>query len=409
MANEPSPTTLSSSTTLELPTTSRPRRSALCLLITVGTWSLFFLWQERDSLARLTSLQLSQQQVQTTRNYIRNTTPLASKNETIHILFGLKGKETAFLSEFQVALKNVLLQAPLDQPMHIHIMADDEAYQAIVGGKESAASEKDPLYIFLPSLHQQWHSIQPIQVRIYNVQQLLEETWTPFLMHKFQSYSFQSMTGHHTVGAFFRLLAHQVLLRHDPTIEYVIYLDPDVIFLANDQAVWNERPVDDHTNDILFAWGASMCSGFLLLHVPRLEQLWNLTDTLDLESVALQYKQAPNDKLFLRAINVTYPAKVALLSPAWDINIADGIWRLSKTIVEERPQIGMMHFNGGPHDSEEPYYKVHSFLTQPALVETWGVALYYARMPWTWAQYLAESQIPTGSLSYPLEVYFYPS
>jgi hypothetical protein len=405
-------TTESSTATTEPP--SRNRRSVLYLLITVCVWSFFFLVQERESLTLLSSSlqgRSSQQQVETSRNYIRNIDEnfyiqsSALNNETIHILFGLKGKDPAFLAEFQVALKNVLLQAPLDQPMHIHIIADEEAYQAITVKQKQPA---DPLRIFVPSLHQKWMAIQPIQIHIYNVQQLLEQIWTPFLKDKFQSYSFQSMTGHHTVGAFFRLLAHQILLKHDPTIQYVIYLDPDVLFLANVQAAWKERPI--HNPDILFAWGASMCSGFLLLNIPRLDFFWQLSDTLDLQKVASQYKQSPNDQLFLRAMNVTHPDKVVWLPPAWDINIADGIWKMAKTIVYERPQIGMMHFNGGPHRTPpEPYYKVHDFLTKPELVETWGVALYYARMPWTWARYLAESQIPANRPSYPLEVHLHPT
>ena len=395
---------------LERIPTRRHRRSGLYLIFTIGIWSLFFLVQQRAVVARLsTSLPQPQSVVESKpkkddiRSTLRTTTS-SSNNETIHVLFGLKGKDAAFLAEFQVALKNVLLQAPLEQPMHIHIMADEDAFRAITVDEDH---NKDPLYAFVPSL--QWSSIQPIQIHVYNVQQQLEETWTPFLRRKFQSYSFQRMTGHHTVGAFFRLLAHQVLLQYDPTIQYVIYLDPDVIVLANLQALWKERPIHDPHN--LFAWGERMCSGMLLLNLQRLDLFWKLTDTLKLPKIAKQYKQVPNDQLFLRAMNVTYPETVALLPDAWDINIADGIWKYAKTIVQERPQIAMMHFNGGPNQSPEPYFKAHSFLkpSSPELVETWGIALYYARMPWTWARYLTEQQIPVNRPSYPLKVYLYPS
>lgn len=372
--------------------------SALFLLTAVAVWSLFFVVQERSTFTYITPAAKEGPTFSSRINYSSNN---STTNDTIHVLLGICGNESGFLQEFQVALKNILLQAPLQSAMHIHVMADQDAYDAITSDTDNS----DPLHLVIPSLHHQWWSIQPIQLHIYNVQNQLDHTWTTFLQQQFQSFTFELMTSRHTVGAFFRLLAHDTLLQHDPTIQYVIYMDPDVVFLTNIQAVWNERPLANQ--NILFAWGASMCSGFMLINIPLLPEFWNLTAAVYLSQIAIDYRQAPNDQLFLRAVNVTFPHRVALLSPAWDIHIADGIWRYATTIVQHRPAIGMMHFNGGI-PSKEPYFRGHDFLTQPALVETWGVALYYVRMPWTWARFVASSQIPANGPAYPLELFLYP-
>ena len=66
-------------------------------------------------------------------NYVSNSTvedaSYAKTNHqhcrlsTIHLAFGLSGNHPGFLSEFEVALKSVLLHAPLDRNMHVHIVA----------------------------------------------------------------------------------------------------------------------------------------------------------------------------------------------------------------------------------------------------------------------------------------------
>ena len=48
--------------------------------------------------------------------------------EPLHILFGLSGNHPGFFAEVEVALKAVLLHAPLDRNMTIHVMADDLAF-----------------------------------------------------------------------------------------------------------------------------------------------------------------------------------------------------------------------------------------------------------------------------------------
>ena len=66
---------------------------------------------------------------------ITTTTPTTLEHRrllsTMHVGFGLSGNGTGFLSEFEVALKSVLLHAPLERDMHVHIIADQDAYQSL--------------------------------------------------------------------------------------------------------------------------------------------------------------------------------------------------------------------------------------------------------------------------------------
>ena len=43
----------------------------------------------------------------------------------LHVAFGLSGNHPGFLAEFQVALKSVLLNSPLERDLFVHILADN--------------------------------------------------------------------------------------------------------------------------------------------------------------------------------------------------------------------------------------------------------------------------------------------
>ena len=49
----------------------------------------------------------------------------------VHILYCLSGNASGFLSEFSVSLKSVLLNAPLDSNMTVHIISDRDAHEGI--------------------------------------------------------------------------------------------------------------------------------------------------------------------------------------------------------------------------------------------------------------------------------------
>ena len=53
-----------------------------------------------------------------------------SSTSGIHLLYGLAGNLTGFLDEFEVSLKSVLLNSPLDYNLTIHLIVDEVAHAA---------------------------------------------------------------------------------------------------------------------------------------------------------------------------------------------------------------------------------------------------------------------------------------
>ena len=63
--------------------------------------------------------------------------------------------------------------------------------------------------------------------------------------------------------------------------------------------------------------------------------------------------------------------------------------------MDYRPQVGILHFNGGLA-SKESAFVVHDYIVGARWNRTWGVATYYERLSWSWAQFIAQSRIPPG-------------
>jgi len=319
--------------------------------------------------------------------------------EAANILFGLSGNNENFLLEFEVALKSILLNAPLDHDLNIYIMADDKAYKAM-----------DQVFNRTGILA--WKTRRQVTVEAFNVQSHLTN-WKQKVAQFFKGkgYSGYSDSGH-TIGTWFRLFAHEIL---PSNVKSVIYVDTDLVFVANVWEVW--RLID--RTQYLFQWGADhMCSGFILLHIDQIERIWELAAPLDLNTMAKSLKQKWNDQLVFKAINVSYPEKVGNLPIAWDFSVGH-IWQYHKKpgpfahlvphnsssqIVGHRPEVGMMHYNGY---HSQPYYRDHPFVTSEARKDTWGLpAIYYSKLPWTWAKYVAASTIGSNG-GYPIQTSYY--
>ncbi|CAB9511594.1 Glycosyl transferase family 8 [Seminavis robusta] len=301
-----------------------------------------------------------------------------------HVLYGLSGNQTGFLSEFQVSLKSVLLNAPLEEALHVHILADRDAFQAL----EKTVWKETKL--------EQWVTRHPITIHVYNVQPLLK-TWEEKLVQFFKTawkedYGINFSTDDHTIGTMFRLFAHKVLPKH---VHKMLYLDPDALLMTNIQELW--RQIDE---DTLFQWGRSMCAGFMLIDNLRLPQVWSLAELSHMANVSDTTGDGANDQLVFKSVSMSFPDRVGILEKAWDVNVADGAWMYASQFAEHSPQVGMMHFNGGTN-SKESAFETHNFLKDdvepPSMRGTWGMAHYYARMPWDWARYWASSKVTTTS------------
>lgn len=157
---------------------------------------------------------------------------------SIHVAFGLSGNEPGFLSEFEVALKSVLLNAPLQRDLFVHILADNTAFAALDN-------------IYNKTQLAKWVTRNQIEIHSYNVTSRLEDmervimdTWTP----SFPEIRNLLEVARHTVGTYFRLFAHWFL----PSIaEQVLYMDTDVMILANLEELWH---IVEAKPDSLFHW-----------------------------------------------------------------------------------------------------------------------------------------------------------
>jgi hypothetical protein len=145
-----------------------------------------------------------------------------------NVLFGLSGNGTGVFHEFQASLKSVLLNAPLDSPLDIHLVANEDAYFALDKTIET-------------TMMKTFQTRNPITIHVYNVQPLLP-SWKAFLKRFFRAhwkvdYDVDDSTYLHTIGAFFRLFANHIL---PSTVQKFLYLDTDAVLMANLQELWKD-------------------------------------------------------------------------------------------------------------------------------------------------------------------------
>ena len=337
----------------------------------------------------------------------------------MHVLFGLSGDDPGFLAEFQVALKSVLLNAPLDSALTIHIVADRaDAVQSALEQQTGVSH---------------WQTRQAISIRIYRVGAATLDQWTAQiektlgpLTALFPFWKTVPMF-RHTVGQYFRLFAHHIVQQQN--VQHLLYLDTDVVIMSNLQHLWRQRNAQHW-----FQWGANMVSACILINVPRLEDVWRRYQDVDVYHVKnimenTLDRHIADDQMILQVINVTYPDAVGLLSPEWDVSYVDGPWnnhqknKLNEPVIPQyRSAVGMLHYNGGGaskqaymiqhevfRDSSKSCSWLRSLLGgkcnvhQNTLGSSWGLARYYIDLPWSQARFIAESQVQ-GDECYKVEM-----
>lgn len=170
---------------------------------------------------------------------------------------GLAGNHSGFLAEFEVALKSILLNAPLESDLSIYIMADSDAYGAL-----GTVFDRTGLNGSL------WRN--RISIETYNVAPYLRN-WTRQIVSMNENMD----TGQHTIGAYFRLFAHEVLPNN---VNHVLYMDTDVVIMANLDDLWEH--VDQDTT---FQWGKDACDGFIVLNLHKLGTVWDMARRCNLK------------------------------------------------------------------------------------------------------------------------------
>ena len=294
------------------------------------------------------------------------------------------------MSEFEVALKSVLLHAPLERAMHVYIVADGDAYQSLDD-------------VFKRTNILTWGTRNPIKIYVYDLssklpqlESLIVETFSHALNNP--NFTLEDATWSHTVGCFFRLYAHRVL---PATVTHFLYLDTDVVIMANLEGLWQQIDITSSSANALFYWGRGMCSGFVIFNLQRMDELWTLAQTTPMQNISEVYQHGANDQLVLLALNVTYPNQVAIFGDGWEMTVSEK-WINNDKLVELYPDVGMLHFNGGGDD--EAYWTKHTFIS--GFSDTWRNGNYSASMPWPWARYQAKTMVRPGLKGYMMNITF---
>ena len=127
---------------------------------------------------------------------ISSKTRLSNQNRAVDVLFGMQGNSQAFIDEWEVALKSILLNAPIDASLHIHILANNAARVAISERIHKAGLEGT-----------RWRN--PVTITVYDVEKYQEE-WTAFIQQNIRKGN--TIDGRVTLGGYYRLLAFKSYL-----------------------------------------------------------------------------------------------------------------------------------------------------------------------------------------------------
>lgn len=318
------------------------------------------------------------------------STLATNKPKNRNVVFGMSGNYVGFLDEFEVALKSLLLNAPSD-PLTIHIVADNDAYESL---------EK---LLFHKAKLDDWQNLpSPITIQTYNIEPM-KEKWKQTIeknlaiVKKMTKWSIFR----HTIGAYFRLFVGELL---PPDVDDVVYLDSDVVLMASLDDIWRRQvPKDDK---ILFSWGAMKCSGFMIMRPRKMQdRLWEIF--AQIPESTLQEELAPwpavGDQFVLRMIEKQSPEVVGKISEEWDVSAANGPWKRKKEkMLQSRPNgAHMLHFNGGG-ENKVAYFKEEKYIGKNP--KTWGLVRYYVDLPWQWTYSILKSRLKDGKRGHTLKI-----
>ena len=313
-----------------------------------------------------------------------------------HITFGLSGNHPGFLAEFEVALKSVLLNAPLERNLSIDILADEEAFDSL----------KD---IFNRTLLSTWHMRNPTEIHAHKVTQKdhlqMEDEIIDIYKPHYPEYTMGMGTYSHTMGTFYRLFVGRYVST-TTKVKHTLYIDTDVVIMANLEGLWQLVELQPNA---LIHWGKIMCAGFVVMNLQRMKDILMLAKRSSFTKSDGSKLELNADQTILQAVNISYPNEVHVLPPGWDMTVSD-IWQQNNWPYEKNfPNVGMLHFNGGG-SSKEAYFglgengTIHTFMT--GFQDSWGNGRYYATLPWEWARYQAKSLVRLGSRGHSIEFFF---
>jgi hypothetical protein len=214
--------------------------------------------------------------------------------KVVNLMFGMSGARLTFIDEWEISLKSILLNAPVDAPLHIHIVANTVARKAV--------QERILAANIVGKTTTKWR--QPITITIYEVGAEMANQWGVFIREKIRGHRMDRRV---TLGGYYRLLAHKIL---PPGTGPVLYMDTDSVITTNLNDLW--KLVD--YNKIIQLSLAWVCSGFMVLNMDKLEQFWEGIDNL--ENIT-----HGGDQTLVADFVETYPDKIGDLPSSWDANL----------------------------------------------------------------------------------------
>mmetsp|Transcript_9494 Transcript_9494/g.26232 ORF Transcript_9494/g.26232 Transcript_9494/m.26232 type:complete len:383 (+) Transcript_9494:3-1151(+) len=330
---------------------------------------------------------------------------------TLHILYGGLGNHSGFIKELTTSLKSVLLNAPLDVGMDVHFMLDSSAQNAIHSvlknlTSQNEKSEDDEYAMKQVQDISQWKMRQPVHIHTYNVD-AHQTRWEKMILHTFRNYPSTLNRFRHSLGAYFRLFAHEIL---PSNVKHVLYMDSDVVIMAGLDEMMQHMQEQD-SKQYFFQWGKEHCSGFLTINVRQLPALWIMVQkTLRTPPTGLKGTLKLGDQYILRLVD-RFSSRVGHLPKEWDVSAGNGVWARNSVdgrFMEShhRPEgVGMMHYNGGGGNLEAAFQN-HKFVAKNRgdLYSSWGLSAYYANLPWNWVKFLVQSRVQSQSGGYSVTV-----
>lgn len=337
---------------------------------------------------------------------------------TLHVINALSGNDDSFIDEWEYSLKSILVNAPLDANLHIHIIADDSAYQVI--DERIAKSNIEGTV---------WRN--KFQVTLNNVQHHLP-AWKTQLGLALTNATTRAkgwMDNRVTIGGYFRLFASGVIgeYAHFENFQFgdvAVYMDTDAIILANlnnliiasDDVLRKAEEERSGTNPSasvytksgkggseenkdqppLWIWNEN--SGFIILDLIRFEKVWEFVAKTPY--IPNSHWKVKGDQFILERLEEFHPYLAAKIPDQWSTHLGHGFRKYPGKLLEDRRDVGMLHFTGDyagnffTDDGVDKFCKrsraCNATDASPGsdldmIRRSWGLAEYYAKLSWKWA------------------------
>jgi hypothetical protein len=281
---------------------------------------------------------------------------LVNDRDTIDVVVGIhldgRKNQTGFMDEWEVHLKSLMIHAPLDFNLHVHIITNQKALLSIQQRLE------------LSGLHH-FQFRNKVTLTCYVVDKY-EITWEEFIYNKTNKTPFQSAKNIYTTGAYYRLMADRYDFYSDSFLSFcfhfhlsnlypfvvcssrvlpkdlvnVIYSDTDVVFNSNLNALYPYLDPKKHTQWLQI--GKTGCSGFIILNLKTFgSHFWTTIDVLAQQKISFG---GVHDQYLLRLVRENSPLNsTGILPDEWNIHYSDH-HRDPSSIMEL--EIAFLHFNG---------------------------------------------------------------